>query len=123
METGNETKKGGWFSIPPVVRHLLKVVIGAAALWALIGSGTLDPHLVGRAFLNHPWVCTAAFGVYVGMVVLSAWLRWYLLLVQAGLKVSPWRCLKLHMIGIFFNSLIPGGTGGDLVKGYYLFKE
>ena len=27
------------------------------------------------------------------------------------------------MIGVFFNSLIPGGTGGDLIKGFYLFRE
>ena len=27
------------------------------------------------------------------------------------------------MIGLFFSSLLPGGTGGDLAKGYYLFRD
>ena len=42
---------------------------------------------------------------------------------MAGLEVSAGRAFRLHMIGIFFNGLIPGGTGGDLVKGFYLFKD
>ena len=29
----------------------------------------------------------------------------------------------LIMIGLFFSLFIPGGTGGDIVKGYYLLKE
>jgi uncharacterized membrane protein YbhN (UPF0104 family) len=30
--------------------------------------------------------------------------------------------LQLHLIGIFFSAFLPGGTGGDLVKGYYLLR-
>lgn len=111
------------FRIPTPVQHVLKFVLGGAAIWALIHSGALNPRLVGEAFVRHPFLLAAALGVYLTMVVTAAWGRWYILLRLAGLKVRPGRTFSLHMIGIFFNSLIPGGTGGDLLKGYYLFQE
>jgi uncharacterized protein (TIRG00374 family) len=109
--------------IPPFVKHLLKFLLGGVAIWLLIRSGTLDPRLVGKAMENHPWICLAALGCYIVLVVVAAWGRWFVLLRYAGLKVKAGRVFSLHMVGIFFNSLIPGGTGGDLVKGYYLFQE
>lgn len=111
------------FRIPAPVQHGLKFVLGGAAIWALIHSKALQPRLVGEAFVRHPFLLAGALGVYLTMVVAAAWGRWFLLLRLAGLKASPGRVFSLHMIGIFFNSLIPGGTGGDLVKGYYLFRE
>jgi uncharacterized membrane protein YbhN (UPF0104 family) len=119
-ETGGS---GGRFRVPPIVQHLLKFALGGAAIWALIRSGALDPVVVGQAFVTHPWLCLFAFLAYVIIVLLPAWLRWYLLIRQAGLRSHPGRVFSLQMIGLFFNSLIPGGTSGDLIKGYYLFKE
>jgi uncharacterized membrane protein YbhN (UPF0104 family) len=113
----------GRFRIPKALQHVLKFVLGGAAIWALIHSGALQPRLVGEAFVRHPGLLTAALGIYLTLVIAAAWGRWYLLLRMAGLKVGAGRIFSLHMIGIFFNSLIPGGTGGDLVKGYYLFQE
>jgi uncharacterized protein (TIRG00374 family) len=109
--------------IPPFVKHFLKFALGAGAIWFLIHSGTLDPVLVGRALENHPWICLSALLGYLVLVLVPAWGRWFLLLRYAGLPVGAGRSFNLHMVGIFFNSLIPGGTGGDLVKGYYLFQE
>jgi hypothetical protein len=45
-----------------------------------------------------------------------------LLRVQ-GVKLPPWRVGALLMLGIFFNMFMPGGTGGDVLKIYYLLKE
>ena len=109
--------------IPSWAGHLLKFAVGGAAIWALIGTGALEPRLLGQAALRHPWLCLAALGVYAATVLLTSWLRWWLLMRLAGLSVGAGRALSLQMIGLFFNSIIPGGTGGDLVKGYYLFRE
>jgi glycosyltransferase 2 family protein len=119
-EAGTEGKSR--FRIPPFLQHALKFALGGAAIWWLIRSGALDPVVVGQAFVKHPLLCLAALLSYL-MVVFAAWLRWFLLLRQTGLKVHAGRVFSLQMIGIFFNSLIPGGTGGDLIKGFYLFKE
>jgi glycosyltransferase 2 family protein len=121
----NEPAAGGTgkFRIPPFVQHILKFAVGAGAIWALIHFGALDPRVVAQAFVRNPLLCLAAFLSYLVIVVGAAWLRWYLLIRQAGLKINAGRVFSLQMMGIFFNSLIPGGTGGDLIKGFYLFKE
>jgi uncharacterized membrane protein YbhN (UPF0104 family) len=123
QEASARTKGRRGALLPAPARHFLKFILGGAALWALVRTGALDPALVGRAFLHHPFQCVFAF-LSFGLIVLApGGFRWYLLLRMAGLKVGLGRTYRLHMIGIFFNGLIPGGTGGDLVKGYYIFKE
>lgn len=49
--------------------------------------------------------------------------RWYLLLRVQGLRLPLWRIGALFMLGIFFNMFMPGGTGGDVLKIYFLLKE
>lgn len=61
----------------------------------------------------------AAYGVFE----LLAGVRWQILLRVQGIRISWWRMYGLLMVGLFFSLFIPGGTGGDLVKGYYLLKE
>lgn len=114
------TSRRGW---PPAVKHGIKFLLAAAALFALVKSGSLDPALVGQAFVREPLNCALAFLSFAVVILIPAWIRWYLLLRMVGLRLGLGRVFRLHMIGIFFNGLIPGGTGGDLVKGYYVFKE
>ena len=38
-------------------------------------------------------------------------------------KLPPWRVGALLMLGIFFNMFMPGGTGGDVLKIFFLLKE
>jgi uncharacterized protein (TIRG00374 family) len=113
----------GRLRVPAAWQHALKFILGGGAIWALIHSGAIEPSLVAQAFRRHPGLLAAALGVYLSMVLVAAWGRWFLLLRLAGLKAGPGRVFSLFMIGLLFNSLIPGGTGGDLVKGYYLFRE
>ena len=61
----------------------------------------------------------AAYGVFE----ILAGVRWQILLRVQGIRISWWRLYGLLMVGLFFSLFIPGGTGGDLVKGYYLLKE
>lgn len=123
MDKEMSGKARGGFRVPPTVQHLLKFALGGAAIWALVHSGALNPTLVGHALTGHPGLCLSAFFAYALLVVLPAWLRWFLLIRQAGLQAPAGRIFSLSMIGVFFNSLIPGGTGGDLIKGYYLYRE
>ncbi len=104
------------------IRLLLRFCIGLGMVWLLVRSGLLDLKAVGDAFLRYPMLGMAAFAVYVGVVAASG-LRWYLLLRAADVTISPGRFVQLHMVGIFFNSLLPGGSGGDLAKGFYLFRD
>jgi len=42
--------------------------------------------------------------------------RWWRLLAAAGLRVRWYESLRLTSLGLFFNLVVPGVTGGDLVK-------
>jgi len=49
------------------------------------------------------------------LVLIVAW-RWQILLGAAGVQ-TPWRnALRLCFVGYFFNNVMPGLTGGDLVR-------
>ncbi len=68
------------------------------------------------------WWLLAGFGAY-GVVEICAGVRWQLLLRVQGIVLSWARIFMLLLIGVFFNFIIPGGTGGDVVKIFYLLKE
>jgi len=49
--------------------------------------------------------------------------RWWLLLRDQGIRISFWEAHRLTFIGFFFNNVIPGATGGDLVKAVYAARR
>lgn len=55
--------------------------------------------------------------------ILVVVVRWWRLLALAGCPTTFPNALRLTMLGIFFNSVVPGLTGGDLVKGVLAAKE
>ena len=70
---------------------------------------------------NLLWILAgvAAYGV----VEVFAAARWQILLRVQGISLGWIRLGALLMIGIFFNLFMPGGTGGDVVKIFFLLKE
>lgn len=49
--------------------------------------------------------------------------RWWRLLALAGCPTSWWNALRLTFLGLFFNNVLPGATGGDVPKGLMIAKE
>lgn len=49
--------------------------------------------------------------------------RWWWLLRVNGTDVSLFETLRFTWIGIFFNTVMPGSVGGDLVKALYIMKR
>ena len=68
------------------------------------------------------WWLLAGFAAY-GVVEICSGIRWQLLLRVQGIALGWGRVFMLLLIGVFFNFIIPGGTGGDVVKIFYLLKE
>ncbi|MDA0842098.1 MAG: lysylphosphatidylglycerol synthase transmembrane domain-containing protein, partial [Planctomycetota bacterium] len=100
----------------------LKILVAAGVIGVLAGSGQLDFKRVAQAFQDGPgWIAMAAVCLLVGICVTA--LRWYLLLKAQGIRISYWNSLRLTFVGIFFNTFMPGGTGGDLVKAYYVWDS
>ncbi len=70
---------------------------------------------------QYHWV---VFGILAYVVVeIAAAFRWHVLLKVQGIRLSFLRLSGLFLIGMFYNQFLPGGTGGDIMKSYYLLKE
>jgi uncharacterized protein (TIRG00374 family) len=48
--------------------------------------------------------------------------RLVLMVAIQGVKLSYWKAVQLTFAGNFFNFALPGTTGGDLVKAYYITR-
>jgi uncharacterized protein (TIRG00374 family) len=48
--------------------------------------------------------------------------RLVVMLAVQGVRISFWTSTKLSFVGNFFNFALPGTTGGDLIKAYYLTR-
>jgi uncharacterized protein (TIRG00374 family) len=99
-----------------------QVVITIAIVWWVFHDPVKRAEIgqtIARA--EGEWLAIGLFGY--GIVELISAARWQLLLRVQDLRLSFSRVLSLTMIGVFFNFFIPGGTGGDAVKMFYLVKE
>ncbi len=67
------------------------------------------------------WVALAG-GLYLASMVIIAF-RWRMLLAIQDVRVRPWEAIRLTFLGQFFNAIVPGTVGGDLVKAYYVSKH
>src|SRR5438093_7690830 len=70
---------------------------------------------------QYHWV---AIGILAYVLVeIAAAFRWHVLLKVQGIHLSLPRLSGLFLIGMFYNQFLPGGTGGDIIKSYFLLKE
>jgi glycosyltransferase 2 family protein len=96
-----------------------KVGVAVLIIYVMIERNLFNPEvLFSLITLKELVFCVALvlLGIY-----LSA-LRWLLLLRGQGFDLTMRNVFSLQLIGLFFNYIVPGGVGGDLVKGYYLVK-
>ena len=57
------------------------------------------------------------------LTLLMAGARWFWLLRVNGIAVKLREALAYTWIGTFFNTVVPGATGGDLIKALYIMKR
>jgi len=89
-------------------------------LWYLASMGSIE--WSSFSGLAKDWHYTLiAIGLFVIATALQA-RRMELLINAHQLELSFSAAIKLTFIGLFFNTYLPGATGGDLVKIYYASK-
>jgi uncharacterized protein (TIRG00374 family) len=49
--------------------------------------------------------------------------RWHALLQALDIRMSLARTFVINMVGAFYNTFMPGSTGGDVLKAYYAAKQ
>ncbi len=60
---------------------------------------------------------------WIGATFFIASERWRILLNSQGIPAGRWACFKLTLVGLFFGFFLPGGVGGDVIKGYYVIQN
>lgn len=71
--------------------------------------------------LRLPILFVAGLG-FGGALLLMA-LRWWFLLRVLDIHIRIWEIIRLTFLGQFFNTVVPGTVGGDVVKAYYVAKH
>lgn len=111
------------------VKNVLKYVLGLSVLaWVVYANwepktGTPGPGL--KQALSGPvdYGSLIIAGVLIAAAVALTFVRWYILVRALDLPVSPRRVTRLCLVGYFWNTLLPGAIGGDLVKAASLVRS
>lgn len=72
---------------------------------------------------NLDWLPFALGALCYGLTIVFSSSRWWWLLLVNRLRVSWFEALRFTWIGLFFNNVVPGQTGGDVVKAIYIVKH
>lgn len=100
---------------------LAKVVVAVALIGWLVKSGNLDMRAMG-IFVERPLLLVLNLALFaLGIVIAAA--RFGVLLGLAGVRVRFGTLFSLQMTASFFNVVIPGNIGGDVVKGLYVARD
>ncbi|HEV2804547.1 MAG TPA: lysylphosphatidylglycerol synthase transmembrane domain-containing protein [Chthoniobacterales bacterium] len=97
------------------------LVTGALLYWVFHDPKVREGMAVAIREADYRWI-GAAIMAYL-CVELAAVVRWQILLRVQGINLGKGRVIALFLIGMFYNQFLPGGTGGDIVKTYLLWKE
>ena len=100
---------------------LLKIGVTVAGLIFVLGQIDLSEIGPELANLRWSWLTTAFLLFTIGLVVRAY--RWLLLLRGLGIPVAFKRLLELYFVGNFFNSFLPTGFGGDVVRVFEVSQD
>ncbi len=105
------------------LKAFLKIAIAILAIWVLFKTDRLTKESFIRLFQvnNIPFILLSSLAFLSCQLLATS--RLVLLLRTIDFHLQFPRGFKLIMMGNFFNIVIPGTAGGDLVKGYYLIKD
>jgi hypothetical protein len=100
--------------------HLLKISVSAFLLWILVASiGTSE--LQEALYSTKPSFILLALCIN-GCATLLGVYRWKILLAVQKIFVPFRTLLSISLVSGFFSAFLPSAFGGDVVRGYDMFK-
>ncbi len=93
---------------------LLRIALSLATLALLLHQVGGDEVVRVLQRANLRWLGLAALLFLAGIVIRV--FRWRALLHGLGVRPPFWLLLKLYLVGNFFNTILPSGFGGDVVR-------
>jgi uncharacterized protein (TIRG00374 family) len=104
----------------PGLSTALKVAVSGAALAYVLRGVDLGAFRKTLSGVDVRYAALAAL-LYACTQGVSTY-RWSIILGK-DLRLPYRRLLSIYFIGMFFNLFLPTVVGGDVVKGYYLYRE
>ncbi len=102
------------------ITGLFKGLFALLLVFWLIWSGRMDLHSL-RTLLRWDTIGFGLLLIGINLFVCSE--RWRLLLESQGLTTKKMTAFQYTLVGQFFNFSLPGGVGGDVIKGYYIVQK
>lgn len=68
-----------------------------------------------------PGLLVLAAAIITGQLTLMG-VRWWYLMRHESLGIGLWATIRLMYVGHFFNFFLPGSTGGDVMRAYYVTR-
>lgn len=99
---------------------IIKIAVSGAILYALFSR--MDPGAFWKTLraVDLPLAVLSGF-IFTFSQFVSTY-RWSTIL-KKDIDISYLKLLSIYFIGMFFNNFLPTAVGGDVVKGYYLYRE
>jgi uncharacterized protein (TIRG00374 family) len=98
-----------------------KALVAALLIGWLVRKGSLDLGAL-RLLVDRPALLVMDLGLFAYGAVIGT-LRFRVLLGLADVTVPLGTLFRLQMTAFFFNTVIPGNVGGDVVKGLYVARD
>ncbi|HEY8666050.1 MAG TPA: lysylphosphatidylglycerol synthase transmembrane domain-containing protein [Tepidisphaeraceae bacterium] len=78
----------------------------------------IEPGVINMVRRANGWLLLAAVVIFPLCYIITAF-RWHAFLKALDIHIGQGRTFVLNMVGAFYNSFMPGSTGGDLLKAWY----
>jgi hypothetical protein len=94
--------------------RILRILISLIILIIVVASVGVERLWTVLLSVNLAWFLAALAIHFLGVVIRT--FRWAILVQSLNVRVSFGRLFYLYMAGTFFNTFLPTGIGGDVVK-------
>lgn len=102
------------------ISKVLKLLFSVSIIYILIQYNIININHIALLKENYTLVLYSLI-IFFTIIILAS-LKWWLLLISANYNIPFLMTYLLYSTGLFFNNFMPGGTGGDIIKGVYLYK-
>ena len=104
-----------------MARFILKLIVASGLVYWLISTKKLDFGALELLWQNPMVLSLNVLFWLTGSAVLCS-LRWRVLVHGLGFTLPLSQAIRLNLIGLFFNTIMPGAVGGDVIKALYVCR-
>lgn len=107
-------------SVNKTLSLLFKLAFVVAIFYWLLTQGHFEFKEVREALTITTVLSELAF---LGIAYYCSSERLRNLLRIFSVRISSYDSFRYYLVGLFFNFVLPGGVGGDVMKGYYIYRN